>query len=181
MNASGGLPVNTSSAPARSVERGQQSQAASTSRWKCIVPLGTPVVPDVNAISAVSVAAVRTSANVAGRAAARASRPSAASVPKNATARSVGHDACAARSSSARRTSHSAWLTCALSMMAVSSFARSSGIVATAMPPALRTANQQAASIGLFGPRSRTRLPGTSRMSSTSTRAIRFACASRSA
>ena len=38
---------------------------------------------------------------------------------------------------------------------------RSSGIVVTATPPALSTANQHATSHGLFGPRSSTRCPGT--------------------
>ena len=51
-------------------------------------------------------------------------------------------------------------------MICLSSFARSSGIVATAMQPALITPNQHAAIIGLFGPRSSTRLPGTSPRSS---------------
>ena len=66
-------------------------------------------------------------------------------------------------------------------MISVSSLARSSGMVATAMPPALTTANQQAASIGVFGARSSTRLPGTSPRSSTSTCAMRLACACSSA
>ena len=66
VNASGGLPVKTSSGDARSTWRGQQSHAAMMSRWKCIVPFGLPVVPDVNAISAVSSAAVSTLANVSG-------------------------------------------------------------------------------------------------------------------
>jgi hypothetical protein len=44
--------------------------------------------------------------------------------------------------------------------------ARSSGMVPTAMPPALITPNQQAASIGVLAPRSSTRLPGTRPMSS---------------
>ena len=60
-------------------------------------------------------------------------------------------------------------------MICDSSLARSSGIVATAMPPAFITANQQAASIGLLAARSSTRLPGTSPMSSTSTLAMRLA------
>ena len=51
----------------------------------------------------------------------------------------------------------------------------------TAMPPAFITANQQAACSGLLGARSCTRLPGTRPQSSTNTRAIRFACARRSA
>jgi hypothetical protein len=40
------------------------------------------------------------------------------------------------------------------------------------MHPALITPNQQAAIIGLFGPRSSTRLPGTSFRSRTNTCAI---------
>ena len=55
-----------------------------------------------------------------------------------------------ARSSSARRASHSAWLICALSMMAASSRARSIGMLPTAMPPAFTTPNQQAASHGVW-------------------------------
>ena len=61
--------------------------------------------------------------------------------------------------------------------MAVSSRARSSGMLPTAMPPALTTANQHAASIGELAPRSSTRLPGTRPRSSTSTCAMRLACA----
>ena len=53
----------------------------------------------------------------------------------------------------------------------------SSGMVVTATPPAFSTANQQATSHGSLGPRSSTRLPGTSPRSSTSTAAIWFACA----
>ena len=181
VKASGGLPVKMSSGVARSTDRGQQSQLAITSRWKCIVPFGWPVVPDVNAISAVSSSAVATLAKSAGFAAARASRPSAASVSNCTTVVSVGHAARAASSSAASRASHSAWVICALPMMSVSSLARSSGMVATAIPPAFITANQHAAIIGLFGPRSSTRLPGTSRMSSTSTRAMRLARAISSA
>ena len=181
VNASGGLPVKISSGVARSIERGQQSHAASTSRWKCIVPLGVPVVPDVNAMSAVSSADVRTSPNVAGLSVARASRPSGAAVSKYPTHASVGEASRAASSSPASRASHSACVTCALCRISVSSFARSSGIVATAMPPAFTTANQHAAIIGLLGPRSSTRLPGSSAKSSTSTRAMRFARARSSA
>jgi hypothetical protein len=44
------------------------------------VPFGSPVVPDVKAISAVSSAAVATSANCADLCAARASMPSASRV-----------------------------------------------------------------------------------------------------
>ncbi len=54
-------------------------------------------------------------------------------------------------------------------------------MVATAMAPAFTTANQHAAIIGLFAPRRSTRLPGTTPMSSTRTRAMRFALSRRSA
>ena len=180
VKASGGLPVNTSSAWARSVERGQQSQAASTSWWKCIVPFGWPVVPDVKAISAVSSPAVRTSANESGFLAASVSTLSASALPNNAMRESDGHAAPAARRSAASLASHSACVTRAFAMMSISSLVRSNGMVATAMPPALITANQHAASNALLGPRSNTRLPGTSCRSSTSTCAIRLACASSS-
>ena len=59
----GGLPMKTSSAAGWSIERGKQSQIAITSRWKCMVPLGLPVVPEVNAISATSSFAVSTFSN----------------------------------------------------------------------------------------------------------------------
>ena len=55
--------------------------------------------------------------------------------------------------------------------MLVSSAVRSIGMVGTATQPAVRTPSQQAASQGLFGPRSSTRLPGTSPKSSVRTRA----------
>ncbi len=53
-------------------------------------------------------------------------------------------------------------------------------MVPTAMPPAFITANQLAACIGLLAARSRTRLPGTSPISPTSTPAIRLAFSSSS-
>ena len=85
-------------------------------------------------------------------------------------------DAAAALSSSARSAaSQSAIVTWALAMICTSSLARSIGIVATAMPPAFITANQQATSIGLLAARSSTRLPGTRPHSSTSTWAMRSA------
>ena len=56
-----------------------------------------------------------------------------------------------------------------------------SGIVGTAISPALSVASQLAAIIRLFGPRSSTRLPGTSPMSSTSTCAMRSTSAASSA
>ena len=71
MKASGGVPVNRSSAAGRTTCREKVSAMASTSRWKCMVALGRPVVPEVNASSATSSAAVGTAANSAGAAAAR--------------------------------------------------------------------------------------------------------------
>jgi hypothetical protein len=52
-------------------------------------------------------------------------------------------------------------------------------MVATAMPPALRTANLQATNIGVFVPRIRTRLPGRRPSSVTSTLAMRLALSRR--
>ncbi|MNN54111.1 hypothetical protein D3C81_1689060 [compost metagenome] len=66
-------------------------------------------------------------------------------------------------------------------MTCFSSFARSSGMVGTAISPAFSVASQQAAIIRLFGPRSSTRLPGTSAISSTSTWAMRLTSAASSA
>jgi 2-aminobenzoate-CoA ligase len=60
-------------------------------------------------------------------------------------------------------------------VMTDSSFARSSGMVATTMPPALAMANQQATNIGLLAARISTRLPVFIPNSSTSTWAIRLA------
>src|SRR2546426_2777375 len=44
----------------------KQSHMAITSRWKCIVPFGLPVVPEVKAISATSSAAVAALVNHSG-------------------------------------------------------------------------------------------------------------------
>ena len=178
VNASGGLPMKRSSAVARSVCAGQQAQAAITSRWKCMVPLGWPVVPEVNAIRHTSSRAVSTGSKVAALAAARAASASDDASLNSTTCASSGQSGRASSSSCASRASHSAWVTRALCTMVVSSRARSSGIVPTAMPPAFTTPNQQAASIGELAPRSSTRLPLTRPMSSTSTRAMRLACAS---
>ncbi|MNW06662.1 hypothetical protein D3C71_2031050 [compost metagenome] len=65
-------------------------------------------------------------------------------------------------------------------MICLSSLARSSGIVGTVTKPALIAASQDAAIIGLFGPRSSRRLPGTRPMSSVSTRAMRLVSAASS-
>ena len=56
------------------------------------------------------------------------------------------------------------------------SLGRSKAMVVTATPPALITASQAAASQGLFGPRSSTRLPGRRPKSSVSTWASWFVC-----
>ena len=66
MKASGGEPQKMSSSSAWRTWRGKQSQAAITSRWKCIVPLPWPVVPEVKAMNAVSSAAVSQFSNVVG-------------------------------------------------------------------------------------------------------------------
>lgn len=52
--------MNTSSGSGRSTCAEKVSAMASTSRWKCIQPLGRPVVPEVKAISATSSAEVGT-------------------------------------------------------------------------------------------------------------------------
>ncbi len=74
MKASGGVPVKTSSGRGFSTCRENVSALASTSRWKCRVALGRPVVPEVKAISATSSAAVGTVANTPLLAAQRAVR-----------------------------------------------------------------------------------------------------------
>ena len=69
MNANGGVPVKTSSGDGCSTWRENVSQTASTSRWKCIVALGRPVVPEVNASMDTSSLEVATSSKVVGFAA----------------------------------------------------------------------------------------------------------------
>ena len=71
VNAYGGVPVKTSSAEGCSTCRENVSQIDSTSRWKCIVAFGRPVVPEVNASMQTSSLEVGTSSNVAGLAATR--------------------------------------------------------------------------------------------------------------
>jgi hypothetical protein len=87
VKASGGVPQKTSSARGRSTWGGKQSHTASTSRWKCIVPLPCPVVPDVNAISATSSAAVSQAVNVSGLPSISASSEPAPPSPPNGTVR----------------------------------------------------------------------------------------------
>ncbi len=81
VNAIGGVPVNTSSGVGASRCAEKVSAIARTSRWKCMVALGRPVVPEVNARSATSSAAVSTAAKSPGRFAQRRTRSSAASPP----------------------------------------------------------------------------------------------------
>jgi hypothetical protein len=68
----------------------------------------------------------------------------------------------------------------ARSAMTMSSLARSIGMVVTAIAPTFITASQLATSVGEFVPRSRTRLPGTTPRSRTSTFAMRLARSSNS-
>lgn len=71
------------------------------------------------------------------------------------------------------RASHRAWLIRASEQMVASSVARACASTVTATAPAFMTASQQAASQGVVGPRSSTRLPGTTPRSSVSTWAMR--------
>ena len=66
VKAIGGVPQTMSSLYIRMTERGKQSHMAITSRWKCTVPFGLPVVPEVKAMSAGSSAAVATLPKVRG-------------------------------------------------------------------------------------------------------------------
>ena len=91
------------------------------------------------------------------------------------TTRAPGRDAITLSRSSAIAASESARRTSARSQTSDSSRTRRSGMVATAIPPAFNTANQHAISIGWFGARSSTRLPGTTPRSVTRTFAMRFA------
>ncbi len=158
VKASGGVPANRSSAVGRSRWCEKVSALASTSRWKCRVALGRPVVPEVKAISATSSAAVGTAVNGPAVAAQRAVRSSGPGPPYGTTV-SPGVAACS--SSARKRWSQSASTGAATSCRAVSSAARSSGMVVTTTPPAFRTPSQQATSQGALGPRNRTLLPGT--------------------
>ena len=53
--------------------------------------------------------------------------------------------------------------------MVVNSFKRNKGMVATTIPPAFKTANQQATIMGLFAERIKTRFPDFNPKSSTKT------------
>src|SRR5688500_9988377 len=160
VNASGGVPQNTSSRCTLRIERGNVSHIATTSRWKCTVPFGLPVVPEVKAISATSSTAVGALVNHSGCLSDSSSSESGPPSYQNLMCCSEGQVEAAATSSASRRLSHSACDTSAFWITSTSSLARSSGIVATHTPPAFITANQQAATTGLLDPRSSTRLPG---------------------
>lgn len=172
MKPSGGLPVNTSSAEGRNTCAEKVSAMASRSRWRCIQPLGRPVVPEVNAMSATSSAAVSTARYGPEPECAAASRVrSAGPFPPNSVTRRPVTPASAR--SAVDRASHRAWPIRASEQMVASSLARACASTVTAIAPAFMTASQQAASQGVVGPRSSTRLPGTTPRSSVSTWATR--------
>jgi hypothetical protein len=68
--------VKTSSADGCKTCRENVSQIDITSRWKCIVALGRPVVPEVNASMQTSSLEVATSSKVGSLAATRSVQPS---------------------------------------------------------------------------------------------------------
>ncbi len=150
VKASGGVPMKTSSGTGRTRCLENVSAIARTSRWKCIVALGRPVVPEVKASSATSSAEVSIAVNSSAAPVMRAARSSLPGPPYVTIGAPPSR---AASRSSTNRTSHSARSTLAISATAVSSTGRSSGMVVTTTPPALRTANQHATSHGLLGPR----------------------------
>ncbi|MNQ08597.1 hypothetical protein D3C85_213970 [compost metagenome] len=176
VNASGGVPMKMSPARTCNMERGKQSQMANKSRCMCMVPLGMPVVPEVKLIRQTSSAAVSCAANGASWAAMRRSS-SVSTAPKHSMAGKPGTPSSSARKPCA----HSTAFTSALARMVDSSRARSSGMVGTAMQPAFSTASRQAAIMGVFAPRSSTRLPGIRRKSLRNTWAMRSTCCASSA
>ena len=130
-------------------------------------PSADPVVPEVKASSATSSAAVSTGVELVRRLhrpCARGRRPRRRRTRRSgpcrgsAAAQVVEEPVVAERDVDLRDLG-----------TVLSSLGRSSGIVVTTTAPACSTPNQQATSHGLFGPRSRTRLPGTTPSSSTST------------
>jgi hypothetical protein len=132
------------------------------SRWKCIVPLGTPVVPEVKPRSATSSRPVFTASNCTGFVSAiRSSSASWLAVPsKPTTVSSVRLSLAQVTISSISLVSHSATLTSALSTILASSPARSIGMVLTTTAPAFVAASQAATIAGLLAERISTRLPG---------------------
>ena len=159
MKASGGVPVKTSSAVGRSTCCENVSALASTSRWKCMVAFGRPVVPEVNASSATSSAAVSTSSNRSDAGSTRSVMSSSASPPYATTRRPgmLGADEVVEEPVVAQGEVD-------LRDLGDGGAARRAAAAAsscTTTAPALSTPNQQATSHGLLGPRSSTRLPGT--------------------
>ncbi len=73
VKAKGGEPMKRSSGRGFTIWAEKPSQMISMSRWKCIVPFGSPVVPDVKAIRHTSSAAVSAALNAGLSAAASAS------------------------------------------------------------------------------------------------------------
>jgi hypothetical protein len=128
VKASGGLPRKTSLASARSTWSGKQTQLAITSRWKCIVAFGWPVVPEVKARRQVSSAAVSTLTNGASWRAISGSRPSGVGSPKQTMRCSTGVTGSSISSSPRSRWSQSANSTWPFSTICFSSLARSIGI-----------------------------------------------------
>src|SRR3954463_713149 len=122
VNAIGGVPQTTSSLCIFMIERGKQSVCAITSRWKCIVPFGPPVVPEVKEISATSSAAVGTLPKVSGCRIDRLSSESGASSYQYFTSLREGQLGNAAARSAASLLSHNACVTSAFLMISVSSF-----------------------------------------------------------
>ena len=141
-----------------------------------MVPLGSPVVPEVKPSRATSSRPVRTASNLTGLLSAmRSSSASWLAVPsKLITFLRNRLSLAQATSSSAMRLSQSARETSALSTILASSPARSSGMVLTATAPAFVTASHAATMAGLLPERRRTRLPGLTPKSSTSACASRF-------
>ena len=66
VKAMGGLPMKMSSSASSRQERGKASHMVMMSRWKCMVPLGWPVVPKVKVMSTTSSRAVSTFSRPAG-------------------------------------------------------------------------------------------------------------------
>ena len=177
VNASGGVPVKTSSGLRPQDVRGKQSQTAITSRWKCIVALRL----------AGGARGERDQRDVVGRGATLVERGGCLPrqrfeavgrvvVPEARRARSVGQRGRVARQ--------------LVGQARVAERVRSPRLVddlgqllgaqqrhrRDATPPAFITANQQAAIIGLLAPRSSTRLPGTSPISRPARGRCRLAC-----
>ncbi len=99
VNASGGVPVKISVGRGWTTCLENVSAMARTSRWKCMVALGLPVVPEVVASTATSSAAVSTSVNEALLPAHRAMRSDGPSSPKVTS----GSSGAASVSSAAKR------------------------------------------------------------------------------